>query len=111
MMQLSLRPNQAGGDWNEEEKAVGSEITYRGRNEWGVGARAAAHLLPRGRTPEGLLESSEAEGASQLCRGERRLSLPWGDAPGGSRFPESLRPGSSPSSATSVGEVKLGRLR
>ena len=46
---------------------MGSEITYRGRNEWGVGARAAAHVLPRGLTPEGLLESSEVEGASQLC--------------------------------------------
>lgn len=111
MMQLSLHPNQAGGDWNKEEKAVGSEITYRGRNEWSVGARAAAHLLPRGRTPEGLLESSKAEGVSQLCRGERRLLLPRGDAPGGSRFPESLHPGSSPSSATSVNEVKLGWLR
>ena len=37
MIQLSLHPDQAGGDWNKEQKAVGSEITYRGRNEWGVG--------------------------------------------------------------------------
>ena len=67
MIKLSLHPDQAGGDWNKEQKAVGSEITYRGRNEWGVGARAAAQVLPRGLTPEGLLESSEVKGASQLC--------------------------------------------
>ena len=61
MMQLSLHLYQAGGDWNQEEKAVVSEITYRGRKEWGMGARAAAHMLPREITPEGLLESSEVE--------------------------------------------------
>ena len=61
MMQLSLHLDQAGGDWNQEEKAVGSEITYRGRKEWGVAARAAAHVLPRGITPEGLRQSSEVE--------------------------------------------------
>ena len=61
MMQLSLHLDQAGGDWNQEEKAVGSEITYRGREECGMGARPAAHMLPREITPEGLLESSEVK--------------------------------------------------
>ena len=111
MIQLSLHPDQAGGDWNKEQKAVGSEITYRGRNEWGVGARAAAQVLPRGLTPEGLLESSEVKGASQLC-----TEGSWGSSfhrvmrPGKSRFLKSLHPGSNPSSATSLDKVNLGWL-
>ena len=111
MMQLSLHLDQAGGNWNQE-KAVGSEITYRGREEWGMRARAAAHMLPREITPEGLLESSEVESWVSVCT-ERG----WGSRfhgvmhPGESRCLESLHPGSNPSSATSLDEVNLGWLR
>ena len=49
---LSLHLDQAGGNWNKEEKAVDLKITHGARNEWGVGVRAATEVLPRAVTPD-----------------------------------------------------------
>ena len=72
MMQLSLHLDQAGGDWNQEEKAMGSEITYRGRKEWGMEARAAAHVLralhPRRARPPKRRPNHRRFLHNQICR-------------------------------------------
>ena len=67
---LSLHLDQAGGDWNKEEKAVDSEITHRGRNERGVGERAANRVLPREITPEGCAADLRGRGG-ELAHAQR----------------------------------------
>lgn len=43
---LSLHLDQAGGNWNKEEKPVGLKITCRARNKWDVGVTMATLELP-----------------------------------------------------------------
>lgn len=47
-----------------------SEITHRGGNERGVGARAATQVLPREITPEGCAADLRGRGG-ELARAQR----------------------------------------